>query len=222
MTINKKKILFSILAGGQSKRFGGGFKAFAKINGITMLEKTINKLKKYSNEIIINANDLENFKKINYPIIEDRFKGFLGPLAGIHTSMLWAKENYTNKEWVFTVPSDTPFLPDNLLNKFLESYGENIKILIARSNSRHHPVIAMWHISLITSLENELKLKNSKIMFWVKKHKYKFVEKKCSLNVFLIFKYFTFKFNFLLQEWLALTIQCETLGARKPFVRLLR
>ena len=34
----------------------------------------------------------------------------------------------------------------------------------------------MWHISLITSLQNELKLKNSKIMLWVKKHKYKFVE----------------------------------------------
>ena len=54
MTINKKKILFAILAGGQSKRFGGGFKAFAKINGITILDKIINKLKKYNNEIIIN------------------------------------------------------------------------------------------------------------------------------------------------------------------------
>ena len=119
MTINKKKILFAILAGGQSKRFGGGFKAFAKINGITILDKIINKLKKYNNEIIINANDLKRFKKIDYPIIEDKFKGFVGPLAGIHTSMLWAKENYKNKEWVFTVPSDTPFLPDNLLDKFL-------------------------------------------------------------------------------------------------------
>ena len=79
MTINNNKILFAILAGGQSKRFGGGFKTFAKINGITILEKIINKLSKYNNEIIINANDLENFKKINYPIIEDRFKGFLGP-----------------------------------------------------------------------------------------------------------------------------------------------
>ena len=47
MTINNKKILFAILAGGQSKRFGGGFKAFAKINGITILDKIINKLKKY-------------------------------------------------------------------------------------------------------------------------------------------------------------------------------
>ena len=79
MNINKKKILFAILAGGQSKRFGGGFKTFAKINGITILDKIINKLKKNSNEIIINANDLKSFKKINYPIIEDRFKGFVGP-----------------------------------------------------------------------------------------------------------------------------------------------
>ena len=92
MNINKEKILFAILAGGQSKRFGGGFKAFAKINGITILDKTIKRLKKYNNEIIINANDLENFKKVNYPIIEDRFKGFMGPLAGIHTSMLWTKK----------------------------------------------------------------------------------------------------------------------------------
>ena len=66
MNINKKKILFAILAGGQSKRFGGGLKAFAKINGITILDKIINKLKKYSNEIIINANDLKSYKKIKH------------------------------------------------------------------------------------------------------------------------------------------------------------
>ena len=67
-----------------------------------------------------------------------------------------------------------------------EAYDENIKILIARTNSRHQPVIAMWHKSLITSLENELKFKNSKIMFWVKKHKYKFVEfdKSQEMNFF--------------------------------------
>ena len=34
----------------------------------------------------------------------------------------------------------------------------------------------MWHVSLLESLEKELKLNNSKIMLWVKKHKYKFVD----------------------------------------------
>ena len=176
MNIDKSEILFSILAGGQSKRFGGGHKTFSKIKGLSILDQTINKLKKYSDDIIINANNLKRFKNINYPIVKDNMRGFLGPLAGIHTSIMWTKKNYSYKKWIFTVPSDTPFLPENLLDNFLNSYEKNVKILIARSNNRYHPVIAMWHISILDSLENEIRSKNRKIMFWVKKHKYKFVE----------------------------------------------
>ena len=176
MSINKENILFAILAGGQSKRFGGGYKTFTKIRGNTIISQIIKTLNNFSNDIIINANNPEGFKDLNYPIVIDKFEGFLGPLAGIHTSILWTKNNYKTKEWVFTVPSDTPFLPSNLLDKFLSTYSLGTDILIARSNKRHHPVIAMWHVSLIQSLENELKSNNSKIMFWVKKHKYQFVE----------------------------------------------
>ena len=176
MSIIREKILFSILAGGQSKRFGGGYKTFTKISDTTILNQIIKILSVFSNDIIINANNLEEFKSINYNIVKDKFEGFLGPLAGIHASILWILNNRTEKEWLFTVPSDTPFLPSNLLDKFLSSYSPGTKILIARSNNRHHPVIAMWHVSLLSSLENELKLKNSKIMLWVKKHKYKFVD----------------------------------------------
>ena len=177
MSIDRDKILFAILAGGQSKRFGGGFKTFSKIDGEKILDIIIKKLKKYSRDIIINANSLKDFKGINQPIVADKLNGFLGPLAGIHASMSYAKNKYINKEWIFTVPSDTPYLPENLLDKFLETFdNQNIKILIARSNHRHHPVIAMWHISLLQNLEDELKSKNYKIMYWVKKHNYKFVE----------------------------------------------
>ena len=178
MSIIREKILFSILAGGQSKRFGGGYKTFTKISDTTILNQIIKILSSFSDDIIINANNLEEFKSINYNIVKDKFEGFLGPLAGIHASILWILNNRTEKEWLFTVPSDTPFLPSNLLDKFLSSYSPGTKILIARSNNRHHPVIAMWHVSLLSSLENELKLKNSKIMLWVKKHKYKFVDFK--------------------------------------------
>ena len=176
MNINKEKILFAILAGGQSKRFGGGFKTFTKISGTPILNQIINTLSNFSNDIIINANNLDEFKNLNYPIVKDKFDGFLGPLAGIHASIVWTKNKNSKKEWIFTVPSDTPFLPSNLLDKFLSSYSNGTNILIARSNHRYHPVIAMWHVSLLKSLENELKSKNSKIMLWVKKHKYTFVD----------------------------------------------
>ena len=176
MSINKEKILFAILAGGQSRRFGGGFKTFTKISGSTILNQIVKTLSNFSNDIIINANNYDEFKSLDFPIVKDIFEGFLGPLAGIHASILWTKVNNSKKEWVFTVPSDTPFLPSNLLNKFLSSYSQGTDIFIARSNQRHHPVIAMWHVSLLKSLEDELKSKNSKIMLWVKKHKYKFVD----------------------------------------------
>ncbi len=176
MNINKDKILFAILAGGQSRRFGGGYKTFTKISGQTILSQIVKTLSNFSNDIIINANNLDQFKNLNHPIVKDKFEGFVGPLAGIHASILWAKNNISEKEWVFTVPSDTPFLPSNLLEEFLLSYSLGTEILIARSNQRHHPVIAMWHVSLLKSLENELKSKNSKIMICVKKHKYQFVD----------------------------------------------
>ena len=121
MYINKEEILFSILAGGQSKRFGGGIKTFSKINGKPIIKQIIKTLSKFSNDIIINTNNLNEFENLNYPIIKDKFDGFLGPLAGIHASILWTKNNYSKKEWVFTVPSDTPFLPANLLDKFLST-----------------------------------------------------------------------------------------------------
>ena len=176
MTISKEQILFSILAGGQSKRFGGGFKTLSKVSGTTILDQIIKILTNFSTDIIINANNMARFEYLKFPIVKDEFEGYLGPLAGIHASILWIKNNNLDKEWVFTVPSDTPFLPNNLLDEFLASYSLGTDILIARSNQRHHPVIAMWNVSLLESLENELRSKNSKIMLWVKKHKYKFVE----------------------------------------------
>ena len=51
MSIDIDKILFAILAGGQSKRFGGGFKTFSKIDGEKILDIIIKKLKKYSRDI---------------------------------------------------------------------------------------------------------------------------------------------------------------------------
>ena len=98
MNISKEKILFAILAGGQSKRFGGGYKTFTKISGTTMLNQIIKILSNFSNDILINANNLEEFESLNYNIVKDKFEGFLGPLAGIHASILWMLNNNKEKE----------------------------------------------------------------------------------------------------------------------------
>ena len=177
MNINKKKIIFVILAGGKSKRFGGGFKTFSKINNKSIFNRILEKLKKNEIEILINANqNHEEFKKSKLPIIKDKKQGFLGPLAGIHSSISMCIKEYKDKEWVFTVPSDTPFLPENLLDEFCNKLQQNVEILVARSNKKIHPVISMWNVNLLNSLEQELNQKNRKIMTWVEKHNFDYVD----------------------------------------------
>ena len=69
--------------------------------------------------IALNINtNLEQFTKFGYPIIEDPIKGHLGPLAGILASLNWAKKN--NKDWVMTLPCDTPFLPNNIVQSHVK------------------------------------------------------------------------------------------------------
>ena len=74
------------------------------------------------------------------------------------------------------MPSDTPFLPQNILEKFCKKFETNTEILIARSNNKIHPVVSMWNISLLKSIEKELDQNNRKIMTWVEKHNFSFVD----------------------------------------------
>ena len=122
LIINKSKTILVILAGGQSRRFGGGYKTLYKFNKISILDRIIQNFKKLKMEIVLNVNSNEDqFIKTGLYLIKDELENFQGPLAGIYSSMKWVLENRKNIEWIFTSPSDTPFLNKNLVNKFLST-----------------------------------------------------------------------------------------------------
>ena len=166
-----------ILAGGQSRRFGGGYKTLHKINKISLLDRIIQNFIKLEIEIILNVNSNEDqFLKTGLQLIQDEIGNFQGPLAGLHSSMKWIIENRKNIEWVFTSPSDTPFIDSALVNTFLSTkYVDKTKIIIANSSNKIHPVIGFWHISLFKSLEDFLAKENRKIMHWVEEQNYELI-----------------------------------------------
>jgi len=174
LIITKSKTLIVILAGGQSRRFGGGYKTLYKFNNTSLLNRIIKNLNKLDIEIVLNVNSDENgFSKTGLNLIKDEIENFQGPLAGIHSSMKWILKNKKNIEWIFTSPSDTPFLYADLINKFFNTkYKQNTKIILAQSSNKTHPVIGFWHISLINSLEEFLQKKSRKIMDWVNEQNY--------------------------------------------------
>ena len=174
LIINKSNTIIVILAGGQSRRFGGGYKTLYKLNNISLLDRILQNFKKLKMEIVLNVNSNEDqFLKIGLHLIKDELENFQGPLAGIYSSMKWTLENRKSIEWIFTSPSDTPFIDSNLVNKFLKTkYIDKTKIILANSSNKTHPVIGMWHISLFKSLEDFLTKENRKIMLWVEEQNY--------------------------------------------------
>lgn len=188
LIINKSKTILVILAGGQSRRFGGGYKTLNKFNKISILDRIIQNFSKLEMEIVLNVNSNEDqFLKTGLHLIKDELENFQGPLAGIYSSMKWVLENRKNIEWIFTSPSDTPFLNKSLVNKFLSTnYNNKTNIVIAKSSNKTHPVIGFWHISLIKSLEEFLAKDNRKIMHWVEGQDYEILNFENKNNFFNI------------------------------------
>ena len=174
LIINKLKTLIVILAGGQSKRFGGGYKTLYKLNNKSLLNRVIKNFEKLDIEIVLNVNsDEKQFKKTGLTLIKDEFVNFQGPLAGIYSTMNWALKNKKDVEWIFTAPSDTPFLNSDLVEKFLiGKYSISTKIILAQNSNKTHPVVGFWHISLLKNLEKFFEGDNRKIMHWVEQQNF--------------------------------------------------
>ena len=163
-----------MLTGGLSSRMGGGIKSFEKFNNKTIFDRILEKIIPQAKHIIINSNeDNSKFDKYNFPVIKDKIKGNLGPLAGIHASLNWIKFNMPEIEWLVSVPSDTPFLPINLVDKlFIKAKDNKKKIILASCNNKIHPVIGLWKCDLFEDLEYNLNKGIRKIMLWVERHAY--------------------------------------------------
>ena len=162
---NIKTLPVVILAGGQAKRMGGKDKALIELQKRPLLSYVLEKISGYASPIALNVNkNHDKYLSFNYPILNDKIQGFLGPLSGIHTALKWAEE--INEKWVLTLPCDTPHLPNDLIPKIIEliSLEKNkFEVISVKCNNQTHPVIGLWKTSITSKLENNLKIGVRKI-----------------------------------------------------------
>ena len=188
LIINSNKTQIVILAGGRSTRFGGGYKTLYQFNNQSLLDRILKNFELLDIEIALNVNSNEKeFKNTGLNLIKDEIKNFQGPLAGIYSSIKWIIKNKKGIEWIFTIPSDTPFLHSNILKKFFKTkFLQNTKIILAKNSNKIHPVIGIWHISILKSLEEFLKKDNKKIMKWVENQNFELLNFKNKNHFFNI------------------------------------
>ena len=172
MNAHKRKVTGVILAGGQSRRMGGGDKGLLELVGKPMLAHVIDRLCPQVGAMIINANgDPARFKAFGLPVVADTIEGYVGPLAGVLAGMRWAAANVPDGEWIVTAAGDAPLLPHDLVSRLVCAVdGRPGAVALAQSQGELHPVIGLWPVALSDDLEQELAAGVRKVLHWTDRH----------------------------------------------------
>lgn len=140
-----------ILAGGLSRRMGGGDKTLIEVDGKTLLARTVERLAPQVSTLVLNANgDPARFASYGLRVVADVVDGYGGPLVGTLSGL---EALPPGTEWMLTTAADTPLFPEDLAARLLEAAtAQGTRLAMATCGGRAQPVFALWHASLAAPL----------------------------------------------------------------------
>ena len=158
MTAAPLPILGLLLAGGKSRRMGGGDKCLRELAGRPILGHIIDRIRPQVSGLLLNANgDPERFAEFGLPVVADGVPDFAGPLVGVLAGLEWAATHAPDAPWVLSVPTDAPFLPHDLARRLFHACdGHRADMACAASDGRSHPVVGLWPVRLARNLRRAL------------------------------------------------------------------
>ncbi len=147
-----------LLAGGRSRRMGGGDKPLRMIDGKPLLLHVSERLGPQCEALMLNANgEPDRFFAYGLPVVADSVENFAGPLAGVLAGLDWMAWHHKGVPWLVSVATDTPFLPPDLvvrLHAAREAAGATFAC--AASGGQVHPVIGLWPLGIREELRHAL------------------------------------------------------------------
>jgi molybdopterin-guanine dinucleotide biosynthesis protein A len=168
------KVVGLLLAGGQSRRMGGGDKALRPLGGTSMLERVIERLRPQVAALVLNANgDVARFANFGLPVVADSVPDFAGPLAGVLAGLDWSAAHRPDCPFIVSVATDAPFLPTNLVARLAaELEAAEADLACAASAGRAHPVFGLWPVRLRDDLHRAVREEGiRKVDEWTARHK---------------------------------------------------
>jgi molybdopterin-guanine dinucleotide biosynthesis protein A len=168
------RVVGLLLAGGQSRRMGGGDKALRLLGGIPLIDRVIERLQPQVDALVLNANgDPTRFARFGLPVVSDSIPGFAGPLAGLLAGLEWASAQRPDCPYVASVATDAPFLPADLVARLTaELEAARADLACAASRGRAHPVFGLWPVRLREDLRHALVEEGiRKVDLWTARHR---------------------------------------------------
>jgi molybdenum cofactor guanylyltransferase len=165
-------ILGVVLAGGLSRRMGGGDKGLLDLGGRPMLGRIVERLQPQVTSVILNANgDPGRFAPFGLPVIRDSVEDYAGPLAGVLAGLEWARAETPEARFIATAAADTPFFPGDLVARLLGGLGSRYPaIALARTAEGMHPTFGLWPTALAQDLRQALAGGTRKVLAWTDRH----------------------------------------------------
>ena len=146
-----------LLAGGQSRRMGGGDKSLLQLGGRPILAHVIERARPQVAALALNANgDAARFREFGLPVIADSVAGFAGPLAGVLAGLDWAAASVPGATHVASFATDAPFLPRDLVPRLVAALDGRHELAAAASRGRTHPVFGLWPVGVRDALRRAL------------------------------------------------------------------
>ncbi|HIF51280.1 MAG TPA: molybdenum cofactor guanylyltransferase [Thiotrichaceae bacterium] len=166
--ISSNDITGVILAGGQARRMQGQDKGLVLLNNKPMIEYVIDILNPQVATLLINANrNHKKYSEYGFDIVSDELSGYCGPLAGMASAL-----NNTNTSYMITAPCDSPFIPDDLVQRLTTALAsEEADISVAHNGERLQPVFCLMKKDLMSSMNEFLSNDERKIDKWFNQHK---------------------------------------------------
>ena len=148
---------------------GGGDKGLLPLGPGTVIGRVIDRIAPQVGSLAINANgDADRFSRFGRPVLPDPVPDYPGPLAGIWAALDWALAQGAG--WVVTVPSDTPFVPGDLVPRLLFAAQAGAAVVIAATGDRIHPTSGLWSVSLRDDLAASLARGERKVRDFTERH----------------------------------------------------
>lgn len=147
-----------LLAGGQSRRMGGGDKCLLPLGGKPILAHVIERARPQVAALVLNANgDAARFREFGLPVVPDGIAGFAGPLAGVLAGLDWAVVAVPGVTHLASFATDAPFLPRDMVPRLVAALGDGrFELAAAASLGRTHPVFALWPVRVRDALRQAL------------------------------------------------------------------
>jgi len=140
------------LAGGRSRRMGGGFKALAPLDGKPLIRHVIDRLQPQVQSLVLSVEKhVPDFGAFGLPQVEDPSPGSRGPLGGLLSALVNMEMDC---DWMLLAPCDAPFLPLNLAERLLSCVLDDDQAgCVVRYDTEIQPTFSLWHRRLLPRLK---------------------------------------------------------------------